>query len=67
MAVPLCDRRVERGMTQSELALAVGLSQGEISRIETGRRRLTVDLLLAIARAIDVKPAALLQGKSKAA
>lgn len=67
MAVPLCDRRVERGMTQSELALAVGLSQGEISRIETGRRRLTVDLLLAIARALDVKPAALLQGKSKAA
>lgn len=67
MAVPLCDRRVERGMTQSELALAVGLSQGEISRIETGRRRLTVDLLLAIARALDVKPAALLQGESKAA
>lgn len=55
------------GLTQSELARRVGLRQSEISRIENGQRRLTVERLLAIAGALGVEPAELLQDPPRAA
>lgn len=43
-------RRRERAMTLAELALATGVSTSLLSRLESGLRRPTLDVLLALAR-----------------
>ena len=43
-----------RGMTQGELAVAVGISQNYLSEIETGRRKGPAELQKKIARALRV-------------
>lgn len=48
--------RKERGMSQRDLARALGWAQSTLSRIERGERRLGVDQLIAIARALGVRP-----------
>lgn len=48
--------RKERGVSQRELARALGVSQSTLSRIERGERRVSVDRLVAIARALGVRP-----------
>ena len=54
--------RQKRGLSQQRLADAVGVQQVTISRIETGRQRtLRLDLLGALARALDVEPWELLR------
>src|SRR3990172_478646 len=45
--------RQERGLTQEELALMSGLSQGYINQLERGKRKLTQKTLTAIAEALD--------------
>lgn len=49
--------RKQVGFTQSELADAVGITQGQIARLERGDRNLSTDLLLRIADALQ-RPAA---------
>lgn len=44
--------RKAAGLTQAELGELVGLDQSGISRIEQGKRPVTVDLLLVIAKAV---------------
>lgn len=46
--------RTARGMTQEELAKAVGVTQGAIAHIESGVRSTGVRRLEQIARALDV-------------
>jgi len=46
----------EEELTQGELAEAVGYSQGELSHILNGHRRLRVDLLVLIAQGLGVSP-----------
>lgn len=46
--------RAHRGMTQAELAAAVGTSAAYVSQIETGHRGCGADLRVAIARALRV-------------
>lgn len=55
--------RTKRGMTQAELAVAAELPTQSITEIENGARRVTVDDLVSIARALRVTNARLLGKK----
>lgn len=46
--------RVERGMTQIELAKKAGLSQGYLSDLEKNRFNPTTPIIIGIAVALDV-------------
>lgn len=46
--------RRQRGMTLADLAAATGISDSLLSRLETGRRRPTLDVLLDLARVHQV-------------
>jgi len=57
------DQRTRRGIEQDELAVKVGSTQQEISRIETGKiKKINLELLMSIAKALDVPPGWLLFG-----
>ena len=47
--------RSKRGLTQQELARLVGTSHSAISRIESGRRKTSVETLRRIAKALDAR------------
>jgi ribosome-binding protein aMBF1 (putative translation factor) len=47
--------RMDKGLTQEQLAEIVGTSNSQISRIESGRHRTNLDTLLRITRALDIK------------
>jgi DNA-binding XRE family transcriptional regulator len=49
---PLRVVREHRGLTQAQLSTTSGIARPEISAIETGARRGTVDTLAALARAL---------------
>src|SRR5450759_2874504 len=53
--------REQRGWSQRALAKVVGLDQSAVSRIEAGKRRVAVGELEAVAQALGVPPAALLE------
>lgn len=46
------EARREAGLTQKELADAIGVTEPAISHYETGRRQVTVSKLVAIAMAL---------------
>lgn len=46
--------RRDRGLTLSELAATTGISESTLSRLESGKRRANLDLLLPLARAFGV-------------
>jgi transcriptional regulator with XRE-family HTH domain len=46
--------RRKRGISQSELARMSGIRQGSISRIERGRRGMSLTTAAKLARAVDV-------------
>ncbi|MEU3139363.1 XRE family transcriptional regulator [Nocardiopsis alba] len=46
--------RRARGITLADLAVTIGVSESTLSRLESGRRRATLELLLPLARAYDV-------------
>ena len=52
--------REKRGLTQAQLADRVGTTQPTIMRLENGKRRLTVEWMRKIAKALDVLPEELL-------
>jgi len=47
--------RMDHGLTQQELADRVGTSYSQISRIESGRYKTSLDSLLRIAHALDLR------------
>jgi DNA-binding XRE family transcriptional regulator len=49
----VAERRVERGLSQRELAELVGTTQSAIARLERGGRPPRIDTLLKIAEALD--------------
>lgn len=52
--------RIDRGMTQEDLARRVGRSVPTISKIEAGKQSIDVDSLIAICRSLRISPAAVL-------
>ncbi|MEV8340087.1 helix-turn-helix domain-containing protein [Streptomyces niveus] len=46
--------RRERGLTLADLATVTGVSESTLSRLESGRRRATLELLLPLARTYNV-------------
>ncbi|MEV6594788.1 helix-turn-helix domain-containing protein [Streptomyces acidicola] len=46
--------RRERGMTLADVAVVTGVSESTLSRLESGRRRPSLELLLPLARAYNV-------------
>lgn len=46
--------RRDRGLTLAELAATTGVSESTLSRLESGQRRATLELLLPLARTYDV-------------
>jgi putative transcriptional regulator len=58
--------RERKGLSQAQLAMTVGVRQATISDLETGKsRRIELDLLEKLAKALGVKPAALLASTRK--
>lgn len=56
-------RQVMRsGMTGKQLAERTGLSKSTISRVLSGRRTPSMSTAIAIANALDIDPAELLEG-----
>jgi transcriptional regulator with XRE-family HTH domain len=51
----LTQARLIRGLTQDELARKIGISSSQISRIESGKRGLAIDLLTAWAQALELE------------
>ncbi len=54
--------REQRKLSAKDLAEAVGLSPSQMSRLESGQRRVDAVLLSKIARALDVHPSHFFQG-----
>jgi transcriptional regulator with XRE-family HTH domain len=53
--------REQRGLTGEQLAERVGTTQGQIHKLESGKRRLTVEWMQRIAKALNVRPIDLIQ------
>ena len=53
IADKVAERRIERGLSQRELAELVGTTQSAIARLERGGRPPRIDTLLRIANALD--------------
>jgi len=50
------DRRIERRMTQSQLADALGIQQSTLSCYELGLRGMTIDMFFDVCRVLRLKP-----------
>jgi len=55
IARQLMKARLERGMTQEELAAKVGTRQSNISRIERGQQNTSIGLLNKVAKGLGMK------------
>lgn len=53
--------RMERGLTQEELADRVGINRNYVGMIERRENSPTIDMIERIAKALDLDPASLLQ------
>lgn len=47
--------RVEKGLSQKELAFRVGMRQPDISKIEEGRKNITMQTLASLCKILDIK------------
>jgi len=56
------DRRQELGWTQDTLAQKAGISKGFLSDLENGKRNVSADTLLGIARVLDLSLDYLMKG-----
>ena len=60
------ERRMQRGLRQTELAERAGISASYLNLIEHNRRRIGGRILLRLAAVLDVEPSALTQGTEAA-
>ena len=54
--------RLERGLTQAQLARAAGMPRSNLSAVERGEREVTLKTLRALALALDLRPGVLADG-----
>jgi transcriptional regulator with XRE-family HTH domain len=59
---PLAIWRKRKGFTQQHLADISNTSQQQIAKLEKSRRRLRVDQILKLSAALEIPPAALIDG-----
>lgn len=57
--------RKQRGLSQDRLALECEITQTFLSQIERGRRNISVLTIWALAKALEITPAKLLEGLSE--
>lgn len=55
IANQLIQARLDRGMTQAELAAKIGTRQSNISRIERGQQNMSIGLLSRVAKGLGKK------------
>jgi transcriptional regulator with XRE-family HTH domain len=53
-AIQLKKKRLERGLSQNQLAFEAGLSLSQIARIETARINPTLSTVFILARTLDI-------------
>lgn len=63
MGERIAQLRQRKGLSQAKLATAVGLSASAIAMYEQGRREPSVNIIIALARALDVTIDFLLTGQ----
>ena len=51
----IIDKRIEKGLTQSQLAKKIGTKQSAISRLEGGQYNPSLDFLKKLSTALDAK------------
>ena len=56
--------REESGVTAKDLAQKIGLSASQMSRLESGQRRINSEVLTRIAKALGVAPSRLIDDSS---
>ena len=56
LGIRLREMRLVAGMTQSDVAEQLGVSAQQVQKYETGRNRISVSRLLALATALQVTP-----------
>lgn len=52
--------RNKKGLTLLELEVRTGINEGDISKIENGKKNLAFTTLIKLARGLDISPAELL-------
>lgn len=55
-SVWLLEELKARNMSQRQLAESAGIAQGHLSNVLAGKRALTADIAIQVARALDVSP-----------
>ncbi len=58
----LTQARLEKGMSQAQLAKRIGTQRSNICRIEKGTQNLSLDLMIKIAEALDKDVTVMLEG-----
>ncbi|MGE0668845.1 MAG: helix-turn-helix domain-containing protein [Sphingomonadales bacterium] len=61
----LRETRVRKGLTLQKVATRMGVSAPQVQRLETGERRMTVDLLESYCMAVGINPVDVLVGETR--
>ncbi|WP_372367795.1 helix-turn-helix domain-containing protein [Candidatus Uabimicrobium sp. HlEnr_7] len=48
--------RIQKGMSQEELGFKIGLKKSQVSKLERAKSLINTDLLISIAKILDVNP-----------
>jgi len=48
------ESRIKSGMSQDELALRAGMKQPDVSKIEKGKKNITIETLMALCRVLNI-------------
>ena len=59
----VCELREQKGLTQADVAEALGVTAAAVSKWETGASKPRVEVLFALAKLLDVRPEELIAGK----
>ena len=62
----LVEARLEKGISQSELARMIGTQRSNICRLESGAQNLSLDMLLKIAEALGMTASLTLENREDA-